>query len=53
MSRAAIKAVRVRCPPLVAACVSLSFVVACSRDDPVSVLKVTTTVTPTEASMRA
>ena len=51
MSQAAIRAVLVRCPAIVAVCVSLPFVAACSRDDPVSVLEVTTTVTPTVASI--
>jgi hypothetical protein len=38
-------------PTLVLACATLSLSAACTRDDPASVLEVTTTVTPAVASM--
>ena len=38
-------------PTLLLACATLSLTAACTRDDPVSVLEVTTTVTPTLASI--
>jgi len=38
-------------PTLLLSCAALSLTAACTRDDPVSVLEVTTTVTPTVASI--
>jgi hypothetical protein len=42
---------RMSAPTLLLACATLSLTAACTRDDPVSVLEVTTTVTPTLASI--